>query len=444
MPVYVGGNLVPNSSTANATTLIQVTEPIRADLLARLDEALATPTPYATTTTPGRGTTAMPTMRDSRGRFTSSVEKTPVTTVEEAADALRHFTQLMNSVADDYRLCSQFGVSVTRAVGDTPGVMFEAAAKPEYEGGFIILGRIRTPVGAKIVGRNEDYRRENARKLIDTEFEAWCAEHSLDHTKVGSWFAWADTLPEDRFEVTAETGRRHREIGLDTYFVPTDNGRKLVTFRTEAEAEVVEAVPGAGADPADLADGDHVRVLRRASLSSSRTHALFGRAFSGYPGWEDGETGFEAEVVRRAGGGGGYALRPVDNRYGYRTQQTVAIEDLEAIPVPAPAPAAPEPATRTFEVGDQLQVLHQASDTGSRTEQMYGLAFESWPWDAKPLLVAEVISVRRQGGEIVGYEVHAVDRATYRYDQSVAVEDVAAIPTDATPAPTPDPSLVAF
>jgi hypothetical protein len=389
----------------------------------------------ATPATTLRGST-MPVARDARGRFASSHEKTPVTTVEEAADTLRHLTTIMNEVARANSLCSQFGVSVTRAVGDVPGVKFETPNVPEFSMAYHIQGTILTPAGAQILGPNRDSRSARAATFLRDEFQAWAAEHDLDPMKGGTWLAWVDTLPDDR-KRPGRTTHVLGETGTSDYAEYTQAADRVVTF---ALASDPVPPPPPGLDSADpvirpFQVGDHV-------IRVSETHHVHG---SDHDFARESDRGMTAVVSRVDYGEDGDVQVVWDNPKGTATSRIDGACLRHLLPAPAggdkPAEDAPtpeRPEEQVFHEGDRVLVLPSSAQYRSETDRRYSAAFTR-PRDGD--LIAEVDGLAGDGH---GYRVRAVDGYGGRQTlQTVATVDLRPAPADRWQAPAPADLMVA-
>lgn len=375
---------------------------------------------FATTpaTTP-RGST-MPVARDARGRFASSHEKTPVTTVEEAADTIRHLTTIMNEVARANSLCSQFGVSVTRAVGDVPGVKFETPHVPEFSMSWSIQGTVLTPTGADITGPNRDSRSARAATFLRDEFQAWATEHDLDPMKGGTWLAWVDTLPDER-KRPGRTTHPLGETGTSDYAETTQAADRVVTF-VLASDPVPPPPPGLeSADPVirPFQVGDHV-------IRVSDTHTVFGSTHDFARESDRGSTA----VISRVDGDDVQVTWDIAKSTPTSRIDPACLRHL--LPTPAEpdkapdTPGEPEPARpedQTFEVGDRVLVLPSSADRGGETHRRYSAAF-SLQRDGD--LIGEVLSPAQDGG---GYRVQVVSGYGGRTTrQTVATVDLRPAP----------------
>jgi hypothetical protein len=392
---------------------------------------------YATTpaTTPLRGST-MPVARDARGRFASSHEKTPVTTVEEAADTIRHFTTIMNEVARNNSLCSQFGVSVTRAVGDVPGVKFDTPNVPEFSLSYSIQGTVLTPAGAKIPGPNRDSRAQLAAAFLRDEFRAWAAEHDLDPMRGGTWLAWVDTLPDDRKRPGSRTNTLG-ETGTSTYAEYTQAAERIVTFALASDPVPPPPPTLASADPVirPFQVGDRVIRVSEAHTVSGRTTDFV----------RESDRGMTA-VVSRVDYGDDADVQVVwDNPKGTATSRIDGACLRHLLPAPAggdkPAEDAPtpeRPEEQVFHEGDRVLVLPSSAQYRSETDRRYSAAFTR-PRDGD--LIAEVDGLAGDGH---GYRVRAVDGYGGRQTlQTVATVDLRPAPADRWQAPAPADLMVA-
>jgi hypothetical protein len=374
----------------------------------------------ATPATTLRGST-MPVARDARGRFASSHEKTPVTTVEEAADTLRHLTTIMNEVARANSLCSQFGVSVTRAVGDVPGVKFETPNVPEFSMSYSIQGTVLTPTGASITGPNRDSRSARATTFLRDEFQTWATEHDLDPMKGGTWLAWVDTLPDER-KRPGRTRHALGDTGTSDYAETTQAADRVVTFVLASDPV---PPPPPGLDSADpeirpFQVGDHV-------IRVSEAHTVYG---SDHDFARESDRGMTA-VVSRVDYGDHADVQVVwDNPKGTATSRIDGACLRHLLPTPAggdkPAEDAPTPERPEEQVlheGDRVLVLPSSAQYRSETDRRYSAAFTR-PRDGD--LIAEVVGLAGDGH---GYRVRAVDGYGGRQTlQTVATVDLRPAP----------------
>lgn len=361
-------------------------------------------------TTP-RGST-MPVARDAHGRFASSHEKTPVTTVEEAAETLRHLTMIMNEVARTNSLCSQFGVSVTRAVSEVPGVKFETPNVPEFSLTYAIQGTVLTAAGADIRGPNRDTRAQLAAASLRDEFRAWATEHDLDPMKGGTWLAWVDTLPDDRKRPGRSTGNLG-ETGTSAYAEYTQAASKIVTF-VLASDPVPPPPPGLdSADPVirPFQIGDHV-------IRVSETHHVYNSTHDFARESDRGMTGVISQVDRED------VQVTWDNPKSTATSRIDPaclrhlLPDKPAEDAPADDAPADDAHDQVFQPGDRVLVLPSSAQYRSETDRRYSRAFAR---ERDGDLIAEVISPASDGR---GYQVRAISGYEGGLLQTVATVDL--------------------